>query len=81
MRSQAAVAVQVESDDGIGCVGAMRELENLRREVVRELMDRPGVERFKRLALYVEAVDVSLDALMGMVRKSRQPLTPRKARR
>lgn len=68
MRMRSAAVATPAVDMGLGGADAIRELESLRKEVVAELMSRPEVARFKRLALYVEAIDISLDSLMGKMR-------------
>lgn len=60
-----AMAVQDDTvADGMSAGGAMRELELMRRELEEELRASPGPEKFKRLALRIEAIDISLDRLL-----------------
>lgn len=45
--------------------GAMQVLERIRNEIAAELRTTASAERFAELALRLQAVDISLDALMG----------------
>lgn len=59
--------VQSAEDEGLDTNAAMRELEHLRRELAEEMRHAGGgtFDRFKKLALYIEAIDKSMDALCG----------------